>query len=101
MYQGSISSDSLWSMLTPEERNKFINALQNPSSELTQQLLASEEINLGRVEPWWEAHSLDNAIEKLSTKRYGSKPEVMPMPSAKLRMRASGSPLLYNICALW
>jgi hypothetical protein len=97
----SISSDHLWSILTPEEREKFMRALDNPSSELAQQLLASDVLDSGRLEPWWEVPSVDDATNTLSSKRYGAKPEAMPIPSTLPKVPLTGSPLLYNICALW
>jgi hypothetical protein len=97
----STSPDDLWSMLTPEERKKFMKALDNPSSELAQQLLASEALDSERLEPWWEAPSLNDGTQALPTKRYGVKPEAMPIPSAIPKMPVTGSPLLYNICAMW
>jgi hypothetical protein len=87
-------------MLIPEEREKFMNALNNPTGELAQQLLASEALDLERLEPWWEAPSLDDGTQTLSDKRYGVSPEAMPRPPATLKMPVTGS-LLYNICALW
>ncbi|KAK0501476.1 hypothetical protein EDD18DRAFT_1347557 [Armillaria luteobubalina] len=47
------NTDELWSRLTPAERTKFLNAVADPSSELAQSLLASEEFDSS---PWWEAH---------------------------------------------
>jgi hypothetical protein len=96
----SISSDDLWSLLTLEERNKFTKALDNPSSELAQQLLASETLDSERLEPWWESPSFNDATQAISTKRYGAKPEAM-MVSTLPKVPVTGSPLLYNICALW
>ncbi|PCH44112.1 hypothetical protein WOLCODRAFT_164926 [Wolfiporia cocos MD-104 SS10] len=50
----SASYDDIWAALTPAERDKFMRALQDPNSELAQQLLASEELEKERTEPWWE-----------------------------------------------
>src|ERR1700692_4424000 len=100
MEQGSISSDALWSMLTLEDREKFMKALENPSSELAQRLLASEELESERLEPWWEAPSADDDTQTSPPKWYGSKPEIMPIPSVKSTVPATGHPLLHNICAL-
>jgi len=87
--------------LTPEERKKFTQALDNPSSELAQQLLASETLDSERLEPWWEAPSLLNdGAQSPPTKRYGAKPEAMPIPSTIPKL-VTGSPLLYNICTMW
>ena len=52
----SASHHALWSILTPDEREKFTRAVENPSSELAQQLLShSEELESKRLAPWWEA----------------------------------------------
>lgn len=97
----SMSPDDLWSILTLEERKKFMKALDNPSSELAQQMLASETLDSERLKPWWEAPSLNDGTQALPTKRYGIKPEAMPIPSAIPKLLVTGSPLLYNICAIW
>ncbi|KAK0202771.1 hypothetical protein DFS33DRAFT_928762 [Desarmillaria ectypa] len=47
------NTDELWSRLMPAERTKFLNAVADPSSELTQSLLASEEFERS---PWWETN---------------------------------------------
>ena len=74
--------------------------LQDPSSELAQQLLASEELQSEQMEPWWEAPSIQDRTESELAKRYGSAPEIMPMPSTLPMLPATGSPLIYNICAV-
>lgn len=38
------SSNTLWSILTEEERKKFMKAIDDPNSELAQQILASEDL---------------------------------------------------------
>jgi hypothetical protein len=101
MNTDSLSPNDLWSILTSEEREKFMKALDNPSSELAQQLLASEELDSEILEPWWEALSIDNATGTPSAKRFGAKPEAMPIPSMIPKVSTIGSALLYNICALW
>lgn len=100
MNPDSLSPDDLWSILTPEEREKFMKALDNPSSELAQQILASEELDSEILEPWWEAPFIDDATGTPSAKRYGAKPEAMLIPSMIPKVPAIGF-LLYNICALW
>ena len=70
--------------------------LQNPSSESAQQLLASEELESEQVEPWWEAPSIQESV----VKRYGSAPEIMRIPSTLPETPVTGSPLIYNICAV-
>ena len=41
--------------LAHRRRERFTKALQDPNSELAQQLLSGEEIEKVRIEPWWEA----------------------------------------------
>jgi len=95
----SSSSDAIWSKLTPAERDKFLKALNNPSSELAQQLLASEELEKQRQEPWWEASILDG--EHNPTRQFGAKPEVMYIPSEMMGTPPKGpNVLIYNLCAI-
>lgn len=106
------SYDDVWAALTPAERDKFLKALGDPRSDLAQQLLASEELERERVEPWWESHAqLDAAGEPtpqpsggLQDKRFGVKPEIMAIPASMVEMTpvAGKQPLLlYNLCAIW
>lgn len=97
----SASPHALWAILTPEEREKFTRALDDPSSELAQQLLASEELQSERLAPWWEAPDLDDTTQSIPAKRYGVKPEAVSIPFAVPSTSTAGSPLIYNICAVW
>ncbi|GBE86234.1 hypothetical protein BKA93DRAFT_816514 [Sparassis latifolia] len=111
----SVSSEELWAKLTPAERDKFLRALGDPSSELAQQLLASEELEKARVEPWWEAQpsvaeDADAVVEgralpeNATRKRFGARPEMMDVPLAMVHAATasvgSAPILLYNMCAL-
>jgi hypothetical protein len=88
-------------MLTPEERNKFLRALNNPSSELAQQLLASDELEKEKQAPWWEATALDEDVVQSGTSRqFGAKPEMMQIPSDMIKSEKA-SFLVYNLCAIW
>ncbi|PSR73893.1 hypothetical protein PHLCEN_2v10290 [Hermanssonia centrifuga] len=105
------SYDELWSALTPAERDKFLKALNDPSSELAQQLLASEELEEQTVEPWWdrpsdyekEEQDAMVSVTKIS-RRYGARPAMMdvsaPVMNASAGVAATGPSLLYNICAV-
>lgn len=93
----SASSHALWAILTLEEREKFTRALDNPSSELAQQLLTSEELESERLEPWWEAPAFEDATPH---KRYGVKPEMISISFAIPPMSPTGSRLIYNICVV-
>ncbi|KAF7329937.1 hypothetical protein MKEN_00257600 [Mycena kentingensis (nom. inval.)] len=80
----STDADQLWDMLTPEEREKFVKAMQDPSSELAAQLLASEE----PAPPWW---TVDD----------GARPDPIRIPDALKKPNRSGPPLIYNICCIF
>ncbi|KAI0925033.1 hypothetical protein AcW2_005734 [Taiwanofungus camphoratus] len=106
---GSASYDQLWTALSPAQRGRFLKALNDPSSELIQQLLASDELENERTEPWWEAHMErsddDKLSAKISTRARGPKPDIMPIPAAMINVSSSppvarGPRLLYNICAV-
>lgn len=111
-----MSHEQLWSALNPEEQDRFMKALGDPSSELTQQLLASDELDKQRIEPWWEAPdpSIQTEIEDEMcetpssrshnvTKSYGVKPQMMNIPdaviSASSKSLNQGPSLLYNVVA--
>ncbi|PIL33207.1 hypothetical protein GSI_04657 [Ganoderma sinense ZZ0214-1] len=109
------SSDELWAALTPTERERFLCAVNDPHSELAQQLLASEQLEKAQVEPWWEPEFPSPVDERpsplgmpaspTSTRRNPSrKPSIMSIPESLTRQAAtsavSGPLLLYNICAL-
>ncbi|KZP30636.1 hypothetical protein FIBSPDRAFT_814946 [Athelia psychrophila] len=99
----SVQTEQLWEMLTPEERKKFMKALDNPDSELAQQLLASEELESDRMEPWWEAPSIDSDSDsqRLPKRRFGVKPAVIVIPSVNPGTPQTPSPLIYNILAVF
>ncbi|KAI0785209.1 hypothetical protein C8Q75DRAFT_723127 [Abortiporus biennis] len=113
------SYDEIWSALTSEEREQFMKLVQNPSSNITQQLLASEELQTQILEPWWERPSDEYedstrhepiqvlALPVQKQKRFGEKPEIMEVPqemidniTSRTMSRDEAIPLLlYNICA--
>lgn len=90
IFADAISSEELWELLSEEQREKFVKALQVPSSGLAQQLLASEELEQDRREPWWKEPD------------DGERPGLMDIPPTLLKANPPPGPsLLYNICALW
>ncbi|KIP07070.1 hypothetical protein PHLGIDRAFT_127858 [Phlebiopsis gigantea 11061_1 CR5-6] len=97
---GVASYEDIWSVLTPTQRDKFLAALNDPSSDLAQQLLASEELEEQIEGPWWERPSETSTTRG---RRYGSNPAMMNVPEAALKASAgaasSGPSLLYNIFA--
>lgn len=93
----SASSDELLRLMTKEEIDRFFNALRDPTSQLAQRLLSSEELQSVKQEPWWEA-SLEGSLS--GSKRYGSKPALMEVPLNLVKRQASSPPLIYNICAV-
>ncbi|KAJ3520784.1 hypothetical protein NM688_g9114 [Phlebia brevispora] len=107
----SASYDDIWTALTPPERDRFLKALNDPSGELAQQLLASEELESQIVEPWWlqqtdDEESAQPAVLGLSRRirRFGDKPKFVHIPPAARKaaesVGTSGPSLLYNICAV-
>ncbi|KAJ8518270.1 hypothetical protein ONZ45_g4628 [Pleurotus djamor] len=85
----SVHEDDLWSMLSPAQQQKFIRALQDPSSELSRQLLSSERLEKDIQTPWWDAEK-------------GTKipPSAMSVPSGMVKPQLQGPPLVYNLAAL-
>lgn len=86
-----------------------MKALEDPSSELAQQLLASEEMENERREPWWESSAIGDAdgdgeaetvVERVPRRRYGERPQAIRIPASMVKP-PHGPPLLYNMCALW
>jgi hypothetical protein len=76
-----VSTEELWALLSEEQREKFMKALQAPTSELAQQLLASEELDQDLREPWWKNTDAEEHRPK--------------MPPA-----VEGPSLVYNIFAI-
>ena len=78
-----------------------MKALNDPSSELAQQLLASEELEKQIEEPWWDRPSDSSATYR---RRYGTRPKMMHVPETALKAStsaaSSGPSLLYNIFAV-
>ena len=98
----STTPDALWAILTSPERSKFITALNNPTGEFAQQLLASEALEKEIQGPWWEALRTDSQVkEDLSPPpRHYAKPRIMEVPVSMLNLNPTGRPLVYNICAI-
>jgi hypothetical protein len=82
--------------LTPEERKQFTQALHDPNGELAKQLLSSEAVAEGLVEPWWmsDVTSPSNGavgLRSASTSshlKFGTRPAAAAVPSS-LRQQAS------------
>lgn len=104
-----MSSDALWSMLTPEERSKFMKLFNDPTSELAQQLLSSERLETEIQEPWWETSiagegeddTFPQSRGQLVPRRSGARPNMMKIPLSMVKPIPSGHPLVYNMCAIW
>ncbi|KAJ8692119.1 hypothetical protein PTI98_009459 [Pleurotus ostreatus] len=99
--------DDLWTLLTPSQQQKFLKALQDPSSELAQQLLASEQIEKDTVLPWWNDHNHgflepdgEHETELKDSPRYGKDPRPMPIPTRLVTPVEGGPSLVYNIVAV-
>jgi hypothetical protein len=81
-----------------------MKALEDPTSELAKQLLASEELEKDRREPWWEAPvTLDGSTDpKLDLhRRHGPRPDVLKLPSVLVKPWPNGPTLTYNMVAIW
>ena len=88
----SVSPDELWDLLPEEQRVKFLKTMEDPSSELTKQLLADGGLLHKQFVPWWKSQ------EDPSVRR----PTMMKIPRAMVEETPKdGPPLHYNICAVW
>ncbi|KAF8909308.1 hypothetical protein CPB84DRAFT_1765790 [Gymnopilus junonius] len=98
----SLSPDELWSMLTPEERKEFTKAFDDPTSELAQRLLSSEQLGKEIRGPWWEAPAIEGECESSEglSPQYGPRPRMMDVPASMVKPLPTGHPLVYNMCAI-
>ncbi|KAF5316000.1 hypothetical protein D9619_006332 [Psilocybe cf. subviscida] len=96
------SPDELWELLTPEERKKFMKAVNDPTSELARELLSSDQLDAEIIKPWWEAPTVDAALDddQRRPKQCGSRPIIMPIRVSEIKPTPIGHPLGYNMCAL-
>lgn len=90
-------SSELWTLLPSSHRAKFLKALEDPTSELAQQLLASEELEKYRKDPWWDTSSASLSVNADDI----TKPGMMHIPKALVKPSLTGPPLVYNVCAIW
>ncbi|KAJ7031592.1 hypothetical protein C8F04DRAFT_1262702 [Mycena alexandri] len=98
----STSSENLWAILTPVEREKFLKVMEDPSSDLALQLLASEDLEVEKQDPWWSAPAIPTEdLPRPSAKRYGVPPDPIEIPSSLVSPNLVGPSLIYNICALF
>ncbi|KAJ7248640.1 hypothetical protein B0H12DRAFT_1123553 [Mycena haematopus] len=95
----STSPDHLWTLLTPAEREKFLHVMQDPSSELALQLLASDELEVEKQAPWWSRLAED--FPAPSTRRYGTPPDPLKVPPSLTVPNRTAPFLIYNICAVY
>ncbi|KAF8623222.1 hypothetical protein AX15_006457 [Amanita polypyramis BW_CC] len=91
----SAEPDQLWSLLSAEERSKFLKALQDPDSELAQQLLSSAELEKSRQKPWWEESDIEDEDASWTTR-----PEPILVPASMIKSVPSPPSLVYNMCAI-
>ncbi|KAF5336161.1 hypothetical protein D9611_006356 [Ephemerocybe angulata] len=95
----SVSPDALWSMLTPEEQKKFMIAMRDPSSEIAQQLLSSQELRENLREPWWTRTRVpdDPNIPRSDTQE---EPTMMTIPESMLKPVPNRPLLVYNLASI-
>jgi len=88
----SVSPEDLWNLLPDEERAKFLKTMEDPSSDLREQLLADGGLLHKQFKPWWRNRE-DPTVKC---------PTMMSIPRSLVgRMPSDGPALLYNICAVW
>ena len=88
----SVPPDELWDLLPEEQRAKFLKMMEDPSSDLTEQLLADGGFLHKKITPWWRSRE-DQTVKR---------PAMISIPHAMVeRMPSDGPSLLYNICAVW
>ena len=81
-----------------------MKTLEDPTSGLAQQLLASEELKDDRREPWWEAPiKVDGDADAKSNlrRKYDPKPDALTVPSSLAKSWPKGATLIYNLCTIW
>ena len=86
-------------MLTPKEREKFLQTVNNPSSEVAQQLLSSDELRKNLREPWWKVSSLSD--DPTLPRRQAGEPAIIDIPDAMLKPIPNRPLLVYNIVSIW
>lgn len=96
----------IWSLLSTAQRNKFLQAVRDPSSELAQQLLVGEELSEFHLQPWWESPAIQSeestsAAPRSRAVRYGATPDMMPIPEQLLASAQSSMPSLSNVTLLY
>ncbi|KAL9713458.1 hypothetical protein Ac2012v2_003068 [Leucoagaricus gongylophorus] len=98
----SLSPETMWEMLTPAERRKFVKALENPSSELAQTLLASKQLEVEIEQPWWINGVEDFDREHLSqeAKEIERRPTPICVPQSMVKPVPPGHPLVFNLLAI-
>jgi len=95
----SADTDLLWSALNEKQREQFMRAMSDPSSELAQELLASEDLGLHSFAPWWEAPPMPDTANQ---QRDGARPKMMELPESMALTTGSVKhpSLLYNLFAI-
>lgn len=84
-------------MLTQTERRKFAKALEAPSSELAQTLLASKQLQVEIEQPWWINGAEDFDLSREAKRR----PAPIRVPQSMVQPVPPGHPLVYNLLAIW
>ncbi|RXW23049.1 hypothetical protein EST38_g2810 [Candolleomyces aberdarensis] len=94
----SASADTLWSILTPKEREKFLQAVNDPSSEVAQQLLSSDELRKNLREPWWKVSNLPD--DPILPRHQVEEPSLIDIPDSMLKPVPNRPLLVYNIVSI-
>jgi hypothetical protein len=86
-------------MLTPKERENFLQAVNDPSSEVAQQLLSSDELRKNLREPWWKVSNLPND-PTLPRNQVEAEPTMIDIPNSMLKPIPNRPLLVYNIVSI-
>lgn len=98
-------------MLTPSERDAFMNKLNNPESESAKELVRTATLLVKGEEPWWEVGDGDSDGDDYGDKGGedddddGEKRRRLPV-MIQIHQRIikppnlNGPPLVFNICAI-
>lgn len=108
----SIDTNTLFHLLPPEHRTKFLAALKNPDSEETRQLLdlatqddsdPESDSPLPDELPWWEAPEVPEDEDDDEVVRYAETPALISQEAvaAITPPEGVGLKLAYNALAIW
>lgn len=86
-----------------------MKVFNDPTSELAQQLLSSEQLDKEIQDPWWQrpnvteddSDDLRFSYDQRTGHRYGDRPSLIHIPETMVKPLAAGRSLVYNILSIW